>query len=101
MDDERWSGLLQEHHLNVERLTVEAPEPPSLWGLAIGLLVPWVAVALAWLSPTAALPLIAALVVLIPVGGLLCLCVEELQIVTVGLVLGSLSATLAVQQLFL
>jgi hypothetical protein len=101
MEDARWTRLIEEHQRNAARLASAEVPPPSLTGMVLGFLVPWLAVALAWANPTSAFPVIAALVLFVPVGGLACLFVERWRTMTLGLVLGSLTATLAVQQLFL
>ena len=94
-----WSRLIEEHRQNLTRLEAGRPEPPGLWGLPLGVAVPFLLVLAAVVSrePNIVVAAVMCFALLIPFG-LACLFVERLQPLATGLVLGiggSLFATAA------
>ena len=84
-----WSRLIDQHRQNVDRLAVATPEAPGWWGLALGVLAPWVLFGAALLWRSAIYPVVGlGFVALVPTG-LACLFVRRLQPFALGLLLGT------------
>jgi hypothetical protein len=90
VDAAAWSRLMEEHRQNAARLERDRPEPPSVWGFALGAVVPWVlfAAIVAWHRSPALVPVAMASVVLFPFG-LIALFITRAQVVALGLLLGT------------